>query len=498
MILSAKNASGIVKIQGERSGDRFGWAIAGLGDVDADGAGDLIIGAPGHEWFAGTDRGAVYVVSGATGAQIWKLGGSHDGDQAGHAVAGPGDIDADGTPDYAFGVPWDDQIHPDGGLVWLHSGALHTVLRLYSGQAPGDQFGFSLAAGGDVSSDGVPDLLAGAPGVDVVFLQSAGRGYVLSCAASGSVVFSRTGTFPGGQLGYSVAGGFDADFDGRLDVAFGEPFAKANGTDSGRALLISGATQAVLHTLQGAAGDMLGFSLGGMRDVDLDGHGDVIAGAPGADFGSYVDAGLAKVFSGASGALLFEMTGYHAGETFGRSVAGAGRLNADLATDVIAGSPLYDLHLPDGGRVRIVLGAAPYPTTYCTPKTNSAGCIPQIAFTGCASFSAGNYFAVHGYDVLPGMPGILIWSLVANAMPFFGGTLCVGSPLHRTPGQVSLVTGPGPCDGRYEFQFNATYMTGKGLVPGLEVYAQYWSRDTGFPPPNQVGLTGGLNFKTLP
>ena len=498
LIRAAKDAKTIVKIRGERTGDLFGWAIAGLGDVDGDGAGDLVIGAPGHEWTAGTDRGASYVFSGATGAQIKKLGGSADGDQFGWAVAGPGDIDGDGIPDYATGVPGSDIPQTDTGRVWVHSGANNTLLRQYSGQAAGDRFGSSLAAVGDVNGDGVPDLLAGAPGVNSGFLQDVGRGYVLSGAASNTVVFSRTGTYVGGQLGYAVAGGLDADLDGVPDAIFGEPFANANGSNSGRALLISGATQAVLHSFTGSFDELLGTAVGGMRDVDLDGHGDLIVGAPAADVPPYLDIGVAKVFSGKSGALLFQMNGHAAGEGFGSAVAGAGRLNADAATDVIAGSPSYGGLGPDGGRVRVVLGSAPYPKSYCTAKTNSAGCLPKIGFTGCASFSAGNYFVLHGYDVLPNVVGILIWSLQPDAVPFHGGTLCLASPVKRTPAQFSIVTGPGTCDARYEFLFNQTYMSSQGLAPGMAVYAQYWSRDNGFAPPNNVGLTGGLEFITLP
>jgi hypothetical protein len=500
VILSAASGHQLLAIPGEVTGDRFGWAIAGLGDIDGDGAGDLLVGAPSHDAFTGTDCGAVYVVSGATGVKTWKTIGVGNFTQMGFAVAGPGDVDGDGTPDYAMASPWIDLSgFSDIGIVHVLSGASNTLVRSYIGQSPGDLFGKSLAAAGDVDGDGVPDLLAGAPWFDLAFPAiNVGRGYVLSGAAGGAILFTHTGAEALGQLGYSAAGGFDADADGTPDAAFGQPFAAGSGMNSGRAVVLSGATQAVLHDIQGLDGDLLGYSLGGIGDVDLDGHGDLVVGAPWAEVGSFEDAGKALVYSGASGALLFEMVGYHDGEEFGISVAGAGLLNADLASDVIAGSPGFDGNAPDGGRARTVLGDAPYPTWYCTPKVNSAGCTPLITYTGCASFSAGDYFAVHAANVLPNKLGILIWSLSPNATPFAGGTLCVGPPIKRTPSQTSIVTGPGPCDARYEFLFNATYMASKGLVPGLDVYAQYWSRDNGFAPPNNAGLTGGLTFLTLP
>jgi len=65
-------------------------------------------------------------------------------------------------------------------------------------------------------------------------------------------------------------------------------------------------------------------------------------------------------------------------------------------------------------------------------------------------------------------------------------------------GQVSgTISGP-PCTGQYLFQFNAAYMNAQGLNAGQDVYAQYWSRDQGFAPPNNVGLTPGLHFQIAP
>ncbi len=49
---------------GEASGDYVGFAVAGVGDIDNDGLGDVLIGAYGQD-DAGTDAGAVYLVTGA-------------------------------------------------------------------------------------------------------------------------------------------------------------------------------------------------------------------------------------------------------------------------------------------------------------------------------------------------------------------------------------------------------------------------------------------------
>jgi hypothetical protein len=36
------------------------------------------------------------------------------------------------------------------------------------------------------------------------------------------------------------------------------------------------------------------------------------------------------------------------------------------------------------------------------------------------------------------------------------------------------------------------------LVPGAPVHAQFWSRDNGFAPPNNTGLTNAVRFVVQP
>jgi hypothetical protein len=94
----------------------------------------------------------------------------------------------------------------------------------------------------------------------------------------------------------------------------------------------------------------------------------------------------------------------------------------------------------------------------------------------------------------------MIWSLASQAAPFLGGTLCVASPIRRTPAQIStLYSGfPYPCPGAYDFHFSHTYMASYGLSSGTDVCAQYWSRDPGFPSPLNAGLTNAMKFTLLP
>ena len=135
---------------------------------------------------------------------------------------------------------------------------------------------------------------------------------------------------------------------------------------------------------------------------------------------------------------------------------------------------------------------------YCTPKLNSQGCAPTIFTTGMASLSgAGQAFRIWAGGVLNQKVGLMLWSRTPASTPFGGGTLCVAAPITRTAAQNSGGTSQPAqdCTGTYVLQFTPAMMSQAGLVVGDDVYSQYWSRDNGFPPPDNVGLTGGVHWE---
>jgi hypothetical protein len=139
------------------------------------------------------------------------------------------------------------------------------------------------------------------------------------------------------------------------------------------------------------------------------------------------------------------------------------------------------------------------PVVYCTAKTNSAGCVPAIAFSGSPSASAGSGFLIQASMVLDLKFGLLFYGKNGPASsPFQGGTLCATPPLTGTPIQNS--GGTPPCDGTYSFDFNTFIASGQdpALVAGQMVNAQYWSRDPGLAPPNNTGLTDAIDFTLAP
>jgi hypothetical protein len=121
-----------------------------------------------------------------------------------------------------------------------------------------------------------------------------------------------------------------------------------------------------------------------------------------------------------------------------------------------------------------------------------------MEWTGGASVSSALPFDVRARNVLDHKLGLLAYGYGASNAPFQGGTLCVEAPLTRTPAQDSGGSGAGNCSGVYGFDFNALIQSGADpeLVAGVQVFAQYWSRDpqASF----TTGLTDALRFYVQP
>lgn len=152
----------------------------------------------------------------------------------------------------------------------------------------------------------------------------------------------------------------------------------------------------------------------------------------------------------------------------------------------------------DRGNWIWVASLPPVAEVYCTSQTSSAGCTPAIGSTGTPSARTGAGFLVTASGVQANEPGTLVFGTSGSAsVPFAGGVLCVQAPLHRV--QVAPAGGSGPCDGVLEVDFNAHVASAgdPALVAGTKVWAQFWSRDPGAPPPH-ANLSDALAFTLWP
>lgn len=392
----------------EGSGTYYGWAVAEIGDVDGDGIRDVATGDPYFDGY----RGLTVVLSGATGDPIFQttppafsaegyaIAGGVDldgdtipdvlsgapgasevallsgatgerfaaieGDAAeffGGAVAVVGDIDADGVEDLLVGAERASAGGVDEGRMSLWSGADLSPLWSVPGANAGDFLGSAAARLGDVTGDGVPDVLGGARG-------NGGHVYVFD-GVDGTVVHEIT-VDGGVALGRSfVAGVGDVDEDGMPDIYTGDYAHNGNGQQSGHAWVWSGASGALLWDVAGETA-FSGLGTGGPAgDIDGDGATDLV-------IGSYLSsaagglAGQVTVHSGRDGTVLRTITSKRDGENFGFDATGLGDVDGDGAVDLLVSAATVN--------TVYLIGTAPSPATDTgqNPPEKRPGC-------GCAS-----------------------------------------------------------------------------------------------------------------
>ncbi|SET61129.1 MopE-related protein [Stigmatella erecta] len=169
-------------LTGGTAGELAGATVVNAGDLDKDGRQDLLIGAPAS---GGTAGKAYLLYGGAISSSSISLGTlprfmGTPSDQAGAALLGPGDINADGFNDVLIGAPGHTT---NTGAVYVVYGTAarfpaSTALGVgarYTGPANGSEAGRALAALGDVDGDGAADFAVGAPG----FTSNSGAVYLI-------------------------------------------------------------------------------------------------------------------------------------------------------------------------------------------------------------------------------------------------------------------------------------------------------------------------------
>jgi hypothetical protein len=356
----------------------YGFAVSSAGDVNGDGYADVLVGAP---WFDGgqPDEGAVFAYygddSGLQPMAQWVVESNVPHMGMGVAVNPAGDVNGDGYVDIIVGT----NLSPTG-KVFIFAGSANglTLPALWSanGAQPGDGFGLVVDSAGDVNLDGYDDVIIGAPFYDGYTGVDTGRAYVFYGSDSGMssvpgwIAEGGESGSPdsgsGGLFGHSVSDAGDVNGDGFSDVIIGVPM-DISGSDPGAAVIFCGSAAGLVPGTDAQParrddadwvsygtsppGTGYGFAVSYAGDVNNDGYGDVVIGAPWYS-GISTNSGATFVFTGtdpisnmASVPIPNSRWAFFSSvpdAELGHSVRGAGDIDNDGYDEVIAGALRFD------------------------------------------------------------------------------------------------------------------------------------------------------------
>ncbi len=299
--LSSLNGTNGFRIAGTENGAYSGWSVSGAGDINSDGADDVIIGAYQAAPDDKIQAGKSYVIFGQTnnfnwrillsdlnGANGFQLNGIDSSDRSGYSVSGAGDINSDGIDDFIIGAPGLNFSPGESYVVYGKTNGFPAMFELSSldgingfrinGFGSASYSGYSVSDAGDANGDNIDDILIGA--YNAVKCNKYGG------AGATYLVYGQTNAFP---VEFQLS-----SLDGLSGVQF-------NGIDSQ---------------------DNSGYSVSGAGDMNGDGMNDIIIGAPYADPYGIGAAGESYVVYGGTG-MIFSTPPQFADDTIIQPIAGS-------------------------------------------------------------------------------------------------------------------------------------------------------------------------------
>jgi len=250
---------------GEKSRDESGRVITGVGDVNADGLDDFVIGAPASSAFKDF-AGKAFLFFGTREDFGWRKSlayadasylGEDSNDSLGSAVSYIGDVNGDGIADFAFGTWSSDAVGKDAGKVYIIFGkkegwktnqeVAKAADASFVGEKRGDAAGTSVASLGDYNGDGIDDFIVSSPkngfsshGAGQVYIIFGHRGHWRQSVRLSYANRSYVGMNTNDYAGYSLSSAGDINNDGGNDIVVSAWGNDDGGMDTGQLYIFMG------------------------------------------------------------------------------------------------------------------------------------------------------------------------------------------------------------------------------------------------------------------